>query len=71
MHRRDFITTVGRYAIYGALGVIAAVSLKSARQSSGTVCTEDIPCRECRELTDCNLDPARESRSLAGKELNS
>ena len=70
MQRRDFITTAGRYALYGTLGVIAAVSLKKARLTTDKACPTGISCRDCHLLRGCTLDQAEEARS-AERDRNS
>ena len=70
MQRRDFLTTAGRYALYAALGVIAAASLKNAQSISGKPCPAGISCRDCNLLQGCTLDEAEEARSSVNKEIN-
>ncbi len=69
MNRRDFLTTSGRYTLYGALAVIAAFSLKNAGSSSGNPCTAGTSCRDCTLLSRCTLEEAEEARS-AERDLN-
>ncbi len=71
MQRRDFLTTAGRYALYGALGVITALSFKKARFTADKSCPPGISCRDCNLIRNCSLDQAEEARSDVNKEVSS
>lgn len=70
MQRRDFLTTAGRYTLYGALAAIAAFSLKNAVRPSGNPCTPGTSCRDCNLLSGCTLEEAPETK-LVEEDLNS
>ena len=64
MQRRDFLTTTGRYTLYGVLAVITAFSLKNAGRPSGNPCTSGTSCKDCNLLSGCTLKEAEEARSI-------
>jgi hypothetical protein len=62
MDRRGFIQNAGRATLLAGLAAIAGV-LVSRRQITGDqACSNNLQCRNCRKLTDCELPEAAKTR---------
>lgn len=63
MKRRDFIDKTGRGLLLGGLAVISGVLVSRRQLSMDTQCSANFQCRNCGELSKCQLPEAEMERT--------
>ena len=64
MNRRDFLTTTGRYLLFGGLIAVSAMSLKNNNVNSEKEnCKMSVLCKDCKHLPGCDLPEAIKQKS--------
>jgi hypothetical protein len=70
MERREFLLKTGRYALFGTLAAVSALSIKRSGRSAGGQCTLNNYCRECGIIQRCDLPEAIRERSASNEITN-
>ncbi len=65
--RGEFVRSMGRYVLLGAMAMLAAWVLgvryrRGGGSASAQACQFDLPCRQCAELPGCGLARAAATR---------
>ena len=58
MIRRNFLNTMGRLTLFGALTVVSALAITKGKHPENGKCTVSKFCQNCGLLTDCDLPDA-------------
>jgi hypothetical protein len=61
--RRQWLRSVTRWAVLGAVGGLAAVLIaRRPKRGESNECRRDLPCRRCASLARCQLPRGRNAR---------